>query len=390
MIKDEQSGEAQLSVAWQGESDQPGDQSLERAAVYSSVLARTLSSAGYRAKHLSIGLRREGPGVLHLEIQGDIPNLSEADFSSIARATLNGVSSRLGFSVERDLILHVALAHSTVHEAAPTPVRRGRDWALISRIAIGLSLGVLLGFLGLPRLDIQSLVTPRTNPQVVIPAPAPVVTHEDPTPLPLPTPTPAAVRPTATPSGPRVLFGDAFAAPPQKWPNDPLGTAWFANGEYRLFARDPGRFVAVGVPLQQSVEDVKITGQFHKVNGPAGGGYGFIVRDQGATADRDGRNQAGQYLVVEVGDRGDVGVWQREQTRWIDVLPWTHADAVNLDRRSNALMVTTHGPNLRVEVNGTLVADLNYARVPPGGGVGLFTGGDLNEVALERLRIETP
>ena len=387
MIRDEQSGEAKLSVAWQGESAQPGDQSLERAAVYASVLARTLSAAGYRAKHLSVGLRREAPGVLHLEIQGDIPDISEGDFSSIARATLNGVSSRLGFSVERDLILHVALAHSTVVESAPTPVRRGRDWALISRIVIGLSLGLLLGFLGLPRLDLQSFTAPRPNPTVVISAP--VVVQEEPTPLARPTPTAPVVRPTATPSGPRILFGEPFTAPPRQWPNDPSGTAWFANGEYRLFARDPGRFVAVGVPLQQSVQDVKITGEFHKVNGPAGGGYGFIVRDQGATSDRDGRNQAGQYLVVEVGDRGDVGVWQREQTRWIDVLPWTHADAVNIDRRANALTVTTHGASLHVEVNGTAVADLNYARLPATGGVGVFAGGDLNEVALERLRIET-
>src|SRR5262249_50677379 len=159
--------------------------------------------------------------------------------------------------------------------------------------------------------QIEALETVAQQP---IPTPAP----------PPPTPTPVRAAPTATairtlstpiPTPNSVLFAERFVAPLPNWPNDPLGTAWFVDGEYRLFARDPGRFVATGVPLNQTFRDIRLSAQFHKVSGPAGGGYGFIIRDQGPTADRDSRNQAGQYLVLEVGDRGDIGIWQREGTR---------------------------------------------------------------------------
>ena len=120
-----------------------------------------------------------------------------------------------------------------------------------------------------------------------------------------------------------------------------------------------------------------------------GGGYGLIVRDQGSRTERDGRNQAGQYMVLEVGDQGDVGIWQRNETRWIDVMPWTHSEAVNLGRESNALVVTMRDSVLRLEVNGQVLADLTYDGIPSRGGVGVFVGGDLNEVVLDSLRIET-
>src|SRR5207302_11365226 len=113
-------------------------------------------------------------------------------------------------------------------------------------------------------------------------------------------------------------------------------------------------------------------------------------RDQGTPAARDGRNQSGQYLVLEVGDRGDIGVWRRDETRWIDIVPWTHSEAVHLGRAPNELVVNTDGSMLRLEVNGVVVAQPSYDRLPAVGGIGIFAGGDLNEVALEWLRIETP
>jgi hypothetical protein len=143
------------------------------------------------------------------------------------------------------------------------------------------------------------------------------------------------------------------------------------------------------VPVSQPLTSAVLRARFHKASGPAGGGYGLIVRDQGTSAERDGRNQAGQYMVLEVGDRGDVGIWQRNQARWIDVMPWTHSDAVHLDQESNTLAVTTRGNVLRFEVNGLVLADLTYDGIPPSGGVGIFVGGDLNEVVLDSLRIET-
>ena len=50
---------------------------------------------------------------------------------------------------------------------------------------------------------------------------------------------------------------------------------------------------------------------FRKLIGPTGGGYGIIVRDQSPTL-RDGASQDGRYVVLEVGDKGEVGMWRRE------------------------------------------------------------------------------
>jgi hypothetical protein len=147
--------------------------------------------------------------------------------------------------------------------------------------------------------------------------------------------------------------------------------------------------VAVDVPLAEPVTNVVVTAQFHKLSGPSGGGYGFMIRTQGEPSERDSRSQAGRFMVVEVGDQGDIGIWQREQTRWVDLLPWTHANAVHPGEEPNMLTLTTRGANLRFEVNGDPVADLTYNGLPTAGGVGIFVGGDLNEVALEWLRIET-
>ena len=71
-----------------------------------------------------------------------------------------------------------------------------------------------------------------------------------------------------------------------------------------------------------------VTADFRKLGGPDGGGYGIIVRDQGR-APRDGSSQHGRYYVLEVGDKGEVGIWRREGDHWVDLLPWQHADAVS-------------------------------------------------------------
>jgi hypothetical protein len=254
----------------------------------------------------------------------------------------------------------------------------------VGRVAAGIVLGCLLGAVGLPRLELQ--LPPFSSLLEASPVPAAIVVRQQVEPtatVPLVTPVPTV----AAPSAPRLLVAPGFGAVTQ-WPNDPEGTAWFANGEYHLYARKPGRFVAVGVPLPSPVGDVVVSAQFHKVGGPPGGGYGVIIRDQSAVSEHDGRSQAGQYLTLAVDDRGDFGVWQRDQTHWIDIVPWTHSGVVHLDTEANALVVSTHGTTLRFAVNGTVVADLAYEVLPATGGVGIFVGGDLNQVALEWLTIE--
>jgi hypothetical protein len=353
--------------------------------------------------------------VLELHVIGDVPGMPLSDFESLARVTLNAVTLRRELAGDEDLLLHVFLEPSTaakpVFRARSRQAAGARQWASgfpLARVGVGVVLGLVLGVLGLPRIELP-LPIPSSAPQpssvsqstVVQAVPTAVPALPNPTIAPaliLPTPVPTLEpQPTAVPTqaplaaarySPGVLFAERFVTPLLDWPNDPQSTAWFENSAYHLFAREPGRFVAVGVPLAEPLGDGAISAQFHKVGGPSGGGYGFIIRDQGRTSERDSRSQAGRYIVLEVGDKGDVGIWQRDETRWVDILTWRHAAAVRPDDEPNLLVVYTRGPAIRFEVNGEVVADLAFDGLPSRGGVGIFVGGDLNEAALDWLRIE--
>jgi hypothetical protein len=180
----------------------------------------------------------------------------------------------------------------------------------------------------------------------------------------------------------RTLLDERFQ---RAWPNDPRGNAWFGEGWYTLFARQPGQFVAVRAPIAEVPADVVVSATFHKVGGPPGGGYGLILRDQTVGAG-DGVDQMGQYLVAAAGDRGEVGIWQRANSRWIDLLPWTRSAVVHPDTAHNDLKVAVSGSRLRFDVNGSRVAEVEVGFAA--GGVGLFVGGDLYQVQLDRLLVE--
>src|SRR5579859_2445158 len=314
---------------------------VQRAADAAAAVSRALSSAGYEPHHLSVTVSESG---------------------------------------ELVLIARIGDQQRVAHVQAPS----GRS-AILARLAIGLTLGVLLGFLGLPRLELPATTAPAPAPTV---APPTIISVRDLSTANPEVPTPESqAQPTSVPTSVGTLFDQPLTSPIPGWTNEPAGPAWFAPDGYHLLAREPGRFVATSVPLPRSVQDVTLTATFHKAGGPPGSGYGLIFRDQTAATERDGRNQAGQFLVAEVGDRGDIGVWQRDDTRWVDIVPWKHADVVHTDRTPNTLAVTTHGSSVLFQVNGATVATLNYDRLPNGGNAGIFVGGDLNEVTLERLQI---
>lgn len=185
----------------------------------------------------------------------------------------------------------------------------------------------------------------------------------------------------------RSLLDQGFASLPPGWPNNPSGTAWAAGGTYRLHVNQPPRFVAIDAPLNGPIADARVRASFRKIGGPPGGGYGLIVRGQNPGS-RDGVNQGGRYYVLEVGDRGEVGAWRREEDRWVDLLPWTPSTAVRPGMATNELVVEARGPRLSLRVNGVeaiTVTDETLAS----GAVGVFAGGDLNEVALEHFAVET-
>ncbi|HEX2171107.1 MAG TPA: family 16 glycoside hydrolase [Dehalococcoidia bacterium] len=181
------------------------------------------------------------------------------------------------------------------------------------------------------------------------------------------------------------MYTVRFAEGPAGWLNEPEGPARWAEGAYRLTSQEPGRFVALDAPLAEPLGDVIVRARFRKLGGPPGGGYGLILRGQTYGA-RDGRAQDGRYYVLEAGDRGEVGIWRRDGDRWVDLVPWTAAAAVRPGGEPNEVEAEARGDRLTLRVNGQVVAEATDAALGPGA-VGVFVGGDLNDVAVDHFSV---
>jgi hypothetical protein len=184
------------------------------------------------------------------------------------------------------------------------------------------------------------------------------------------------------------LFDERFATNSANWPSNPQGLGLFTNGGYRIATRQAGQFAAIGAPVSNVPADVAVTADFRKLGGPDGGGYGIIVRDQ-QQGPRDGSSQDGRYYVLEVGDKGEVGIWRRDGDHWVDLLPWQRSDAVKTGTAPNQLSVRAIGDTLSLSVNGTEVATKTDSTLS-NGQVGVFVGGDGNQVALTRFTVQNP
>ncbi len=199
---------------------------------------------------------------------------------------------------------------------------------------------------------------------------------------------PAVAGAQTTGAAAKMLLDEHFTTNDAGWPSNPEGVAWMGDGSYRIEPRQAGEFVAIGAPIANMPADVVVNATFRKLAGPAGGGYGIILRDQGATG-RDGTSQDGHYYVLEVGDKGEIGLWRREADQWVDLLPWQHSEVVKSGNATNEVSVRAVGSTLTMTVNGTIVAtkvDGSFID----GGVGLFVGGDGNQVAVDHFSVQTP
>jgi hypothetical protein len=195
----------------------------------------------------------------------------------------------------------------------------------------------------------------------------------------------ARVAPAALQGGTTIFEEDFSGSTPYNWPNNPRGNAWLTNKSYRLAPTQVGQFVAISAPIVETLQDVIVSASFHKVGGPSGGGYGIIVRDQGPA--RDGTGQDGHYYVLEVGDKGELGIWRRDGDHWADLLPWQKSDAVKPGMATNEVTVRAIGSRLSLSVNGTEVAVRNDATYTAGI-PGLFAGGDGNQVSVDHFTVQ--
>jgi hypothetical protein len=181
-----------------------------------------------------------------------------------------------------------------------------------------------------------------------------------------------------------VQFG---GGPGERWIDNPPYAAW-SGGAYRLEAHQASRFVAVGAPFDRLLRNVVVSATFRKTGGPPGGGYGLLIRDQGPEPS-DGVKQMLNAYVLEAGDIGEFGIWRRDGDLWVDLVPWTRSAAIRPGGSPNELTARAAGARLTFSINGVEAAWVEDDTLPAGG-VGVFVGGDFNEVALDHFTVEVP
>jgi hypothetical protein len=182
-----------------------------------------------------------------------------------------------------------------------------------------------------------------------------------------------------------VLLDAQFTTPQPGWREQPPALTW-TDGTYHLGPQRAGDFIAIAAPVPAPPPDVVVRATFRKTSGPAGGGYGIVLRDQ-QPDQRDGVTQGGRYYVLAAGDRGEVGIWRREDTQWIDLVPWMPAAAVRSGTAPNTIEAHAVGGTLTLMVNGVQAAQAQDATLT-NGGIGVYVGGDGNQVALDTFTVE--
>jgi len=290
----------------------------------------------------------------------------------------------------------LSLASSAAAPRGTSRSRRSRGGLLLIGIIAVLGLTVL----GVTLLVILPALTSAPGAQEIKVAGTQAVTLPVATPpalAPTAAPTPnAAVQPTSAPATPEpitapvrqpLLDARFVARVAPGWLDNPPFATW-TDGAYRLQARQAARFVAVGAPIDQPPSDVIVSATFRKTGGPPGGGYGLVLRDQGPVP-RDGANQTMSAYVFEAGDVGEFGIWRRDGGHWVDLVSWSPSAIVRPGGSPNDLAVRAVGKRFTFTINGTQVASIDDG-VLTAGGVGVFVGGDFNEVALDHFTVEQP
>ena len=393
-----------FSVTWEAGRTRGAADSIDHAAHYAMALAHALTSAGYPPNRLEISVQEPSPVQLELEVNGDVPGLDQTSFGSLARIAVSGCRIWQALPTEADVRVRATLAGAPPAAALPAPTYghgplaqgasapdvmqereelepRGGRTSIVAMVVL-LSLVALVLLVGHP----PGPANPPPLPTAVAVAGATAMAEAPSLLAPESLAPPGAVSPSSGVL--RTVLDERFDGRTTGWLDNPAGPAWFGAGGYRMLARDPGQFVAVSVPLGLRVTDVVLSAVFEKTGGPDGGTYGLVLRAE-PDIRLDGELQTGHYLVFEVSDRGEIGVWQREAVRWIELVPWTRSGAVRSGRASNELIVSDMSQQLTFSVNGQHVTQVASA-LPIGGAIGVFVGGDLNEVTLSRLLVQAP
>lgn len=198
-----------------------------------------------------------------------------------------------------------------------------------------------------------------------------------PTVTPTRTPTPT-VTPTRTPTpGAAPDYEDDFANPNSGWPAQDSANVRYAyvNGEYQIWVKLAG-YYAWATP-GESFADVRL-----EVDARAGsttvGAYGLLFAVSADSAD---------YTLLFIDNDGNFMLTRYEQDQWIDLIPWSTAEAIATGGGANHIVLQHQGTELEVWVNGFSIATLSgYAVVPGRVGLAAWSYDDPFDARFDNFR----
>ena len=76
-----------MSVVWQAGPPESTLDTVDHVASYARSLVEALSTAGWHPKRIEVGLRAL-PGVVELDVRGEVPRLDQASFAKLASVAI--------------------------------------------------------------------------------------------------------------------------------------------------------------------------------------------------------------------------------------------------------------------------------------------------------------
>jgi len=151
-----------------------------------------------------------------------------------------------------------------------------------------------------------------------------------------------------------IVFQDDFSSSSSGWEVGDYngGSVGYENGYYSVIATDAGvnMYGAAG----KNFSDVTISVEATAVQGPSNdnNGYGIICRKN-----PDPSSDNGYYLRISAD--GYYSIAKADENGFTDLVAWTESSTVRQGTKSNTIVASCIGNTLKLEVNGTVLAQAN-------------------------------
>lgn len=151
-----------------------------------------------------------------------------------------------------------------------------------------------------------------------------------------------------------IIFQDDFSNPNSGWEVGDYsgGSVGYENGYYYVIGDGAGvnMYGAAG----KNFGDAIISVDASAVQGPSNdnNGYGIICRK-----DPDPNSDNGYYLRISAD--GYYSIAKADENGFTDLVAWTSSSVVRQGTKNNTIVAYCVGSNLKLEVNGTVLAEAN-------------------------------